>query len=196
MDYNMLEALNPSWFLSLNATPDTAHSVLVFARFCAKYLVFIIPITLLYLWCFRGSLGRIQAMFCLATILMAMGIAEIVQLFYFHPRPFMVPLGHSWLHHAPNTSFPSHHGTFFFSAAIALLVAHVRGAGYLVLATALIVAWSRVFLGVHFPLDMVGALIVSVVACILVVPLWRRWGDRLTTICETIYFRFLPYRFR
>ncbi|EOG4239629.1 phosphatase PAP2 family protein [Salmonella enterica subsp. enterica serovar Newport] len=117
---------------------------------------------------------------------------------WFHPRPFMVPLGHTWIYHAPETSFPSDHATLFFSAGLSLLLSGARVSGGLILLLSLFVAWSRVFLGVHFPLDMAGAALVAVLACLLVRPLWRHLGEPLTSFCESIssrLFSWLPSRF-
>ncbi len=64
---------------------------------------------------------------------------------WFHPRPFMMPLGHTRISHPADNSFPSDHGTVMFSAAFALLSLRLRGIGLLVLAAALPVAWARIF---------------------------------------------------
>jgi undecaprenyl-diphosphatase len=44
-----------------------------------------------------------------------------------------------------------------------------------------------VFLGVHFPLDMIGAVAVTCVACVLVAPLWRLAGAWVTQSAVVLY---------
>ncbi|HGP2716153.1 TPA: undecaprenyl-diphosphatase [Salmonella enterica] len=195
---NTLEILNRSWFLSLNAAPGTPAGLIIFATVCAQYTLFIIPLTLLWHWFLGGEKGHRQALFSLVTILVALGLGFICTTLSFHPRPFMVPLGHTWIYHAPETSFPSDHATLFFSAGLSLLLAGAKRSGGLILFLSLLVAWSRVFLGVHFPLDMAGAALVSVLACLLVRPLWRHAGESLALFCERIsarLFSWLPGRF-
>lgn len=189
-----LETLNRSWFLSLNAAPETPTSLLVFATICAQYTIVIIPLTLIGHWFLGGKKGHQQAVFSLVTILVAMGLGFVCTMLWFHPRPFMVPLGHTWIYHAPETSFPSNHATQFFSAGLSLLLAGARKSGGLILLLSLFVAWSRVFLGVHFPLDMVGAVLVTVLACLLVRPLWRLWGGKLVETCESMSMRLCSWR--
>ncbi len=195
---NPLELLNQRWFLSLNAAPGTPAGLITFATVCAQYTLFIIPVTLLGHWFLGGKDGHRRVLFSLTTILVALGLGFLCTTLWFHPRPFMVPLGHTWIYHAPETSFPSDHATLFFSAALSLLLAGARVSGGLILLLSLFVAWSRVFLGVHFPLDMAGAALVAVLACLLVRPLWRRLGEPLTSFCESIsarLFSWLPARF-
>jgi undecaprenyl-diphosphatase len=69
----------------------------------------------------------------------------------------------------PETSFPSDHATLLFALALALVLNPVtRQLGGVMLVLAVAVAWSRVYLGVHFPLDMAGALLVALAATLAV----------------------------
>lgn len=59
------------------------------------------------------------------------------------------------------------------------------------LLTGLGVAWARVFLGVHFLLDMLGALAVATFAYAAVSQPWRRLDAPLSGCFETFYRRLL-----
>ncbi|MCR4298610.1 MAG: undecaprenyl-diphosphatase, partial [Gallionella sp.] len=49
------------------------------------------------------------------------------------------------------------------------------------------VAWARIFLGVHFPLDMIGAVAVAGTVWLGISPVWRRVGNGLTAQAGVIY---------
>ncbi len=98
----------------------------------------------------------------------------------------MMPLGHTWISHPADNGFPSDHGLVMFSAAFALLSLRLRSLGLFVLLASLPVAWSRIFLGVHFPLDMVGAAAVAVVAVWVSKGVWQAFGPAMVRICEAI----------
>jgi undecaprenyl-diphosphatase len=79
--------------------------------------------------------------------------------------------------HVPNTgSFPSGHAATSFACATVLSVFAPRLApGFLVLAAA--IGFSRVYVGVHYPLDVVGGAVVGVA---IAATLLRLVGARLT----------------
>jgi undecaprenyl-diphosphatase len=99
----------------------------------------------------------------------------------------MIGLGHSWTYHAPDSSFPSDHVTVLASVGLTLLFGGTFRLAAAVLMLGLAIAWARVFVGVHFPLDMVGAVAVAGVAYVVTLPLWRTGGDALTNYAEQTY---------
>ncbi len=195
---NLLETFNQSAFLALNAQPGTPDSMLLLARFSASWLILLVPAMLLGLWFLGGRQGHRQALFCAVSILIALGLGFACGTLWFHPRPFMIPLGHTWISHPADNSFPSDHGTVMFSAAFALLSLRMRSIGLLMLLAALPVAWARIFLGVHFPLDMLGAALISGAGVCVAKVVWQALGQRMLALCEALsrrLFSWLPERF-
>lgn len=142
------------------------------------------PTIALGLWFLGGREGHRQALFMTLAVIISLGLGMVCGTLWFHPRPFMIPLGHTWISHPADNSFPSDHGTVMFSAAFALLSLRLRALGLLMLLAALPVAWSRIYLGVHFPLDMVGAALVAVGGVIVAKRVWQAVGPRLVLLCE------------
>lgn len=73
-------------------------------------------------------------------------------------------LGHQYLAHLPQASFPSDDATLLFGLDLPLLVRPTRGWGRVFLAFASATAWARVYLDVPFPADMLGGLAVALAA--------------------------------
>jgi undecaprenyl-diphosphatase len=123
---------------------------------------------------------------CFVAVL-GVAVSQFIGLVCPHPRPFMIGLGHTFLQHAPDPSFPSDHATVFAGIALTLLCGGMQQLGSLTLLTGVAVAWARVFLGVHFPLDMIGAVAVVCVAYALAAPLWRLAGAWVTRFAIVLY---------
>ncbi|WP_058913041.1 undecaprenyl-diphosphate phosphatase [Entomohabitans teleogrylli] len=196
----MLQALNHSWFLLINATPQSADWAIDLAQFIARDLIFVMPllITILWLW---GPRRQVQAQRHLAVktalaLLCSLAISWAMGLLAPHDRPFVVGLGYNFLHHAPDNSFPSDHGTVSFTFALAFLFWHRLWSGAVMLMVAAAIAWSRVYLGVHWPLDMVGALLTALCGCMMAQIAWNLWGNRLAARLQQLYRLFfaLPIR--
>lgn len=63
-------------------------------------------------------------------------------------------------------SFPSNHATVAAAAATAVVLAW-RALGYVALPTAALIAFSRVFIGVHYPLDVIVGFMLGVTVALL-----------------------------
>jgi undecaprenyl-diphosphatase len=123
-----------------------------------------------------------------------LGMNQFLGFLWPHPRPFMVGLGHTFIPHAPDSSFPSDHATIFATVGLTLVFANWRSlVGWGTLLAGLCVDWARVFLGVHFPLDMVGAFAVALLAWLVVTPIWRLVGTPITAFVTQLYGRLLAH---
>lgn len=69
-------------------------------------------------------------------------------------------------------SFPSGHTMHGFAAATVVFL-HNRRAGILALCLAALIAFSRLYLFVHFPSDIVGGMIIGILVALLVCRLWK-----------------------
>jgi undecaprenyl-diphosphatase len=160
----MLENINLLWFSMINSNAGLHGWRLELALFCAEWLILLVPIGLLGLWMSGAAAQREAAVKALAATGCALGINAVIGLLWYHARPFAAGVGHGFLHHASDSSFPSDHGTVMFTVSLVLAASSVPAAkrfGRSLLPLAFVVAWARVFLGVHWPMDMVGALAVA-----------------------------------
>jgi membrane-associated phospholipid phosphatase len=78
---------------------------------------------------------------------------------WFHNRPFVDHPRATLLlvQHGADNSFPSDHASVAFAVAFAVLAFH-RRFGLVLLVGAAAVAIDRIFVGVHYPVDVVASL--------------------------------------
>ncbi|MEZ0601117.1 phosphatase PAP2 family protein [Paraburkholderia sp. IW21] len=190
---NTLETFNQALFLMINATPSTPAWQIDVARLIADYLIYLVPLSLVAMWLFGDARQREVAVHACCVTVLALALNQMIGLVWQHPRPFVIGIGHTFLQHAPDSSFPSDHGTVFAGIALTLLLNGARRYGVAILLSGLAVAWARVFVGVHFPLDMVGAVAVACIAFLLIAPLWRAAGTPVTRSLVTAYRKLLAW---
>jgi undecaprenyl-diphosphatase len=190
---NNIEAWNQTLFLEINASLNTPVLALQTMAVIADDLIFIIPILLLSMWLSGEYIWRKIALKSFLVTFFALGLNQLIALIWQHPRPDAMGLGHTFITHAQDSSFPSDHMTVFSSIGITLLLGHSKNLGISVLLMALLVAWSRVALGAHFPLDMVGAVIVSGISYLAITLVWLRLGKDLTEFFVMVYRRIFTF---
>lgn len=163
-----MESLNQALFLYLNAGAHPQAWALAIATGLAESAIGLIPLTLLFGW-LRGTVAIRKVMLeATASGVVAILCNQLIDLLWQHPRPFMIGLGHTYLEHAADSSFPSDHLSLWWAVSFTLLLhRRTRTAGLGLSIAGLPVAWSRIYLGVHFPLDMVGAAIFALSSALL-----------------------------
>jgi len=161
-----LENFNKELFLLINSFVNKSFLLDNLAIYLAKLTPYFFIAVLFYLW---FSDKKNEALFAGYSATLAIGINILISLFYFHPRPFSLNLGTTLIQHSPDSSFPSDHTTFTLSIAFMLLTfASTKKLAYILIIFALLCGISRIYVGVHFPLDIIGAVIVSMTSIIIV----------------------------
>ena len=179
MDF--LEHLNQSLFLLINVNPVPPIWRIHAAMLVANKLILLLPCFLAALWLWGGESQRQLALKVLVSLGAALFISYLAGTLWPHPRPFVLGLGHTFFAHRPTASFPSNH-TILIATLACTLIFDRRWAswGYATLLLAAIVGASRVYLGVHFPLDILGGLALAPVAAGLALLVWNRVDGPLT----------------
>lgn len=188
MSLSAVELWNQNAFLTLNAGAQAPAIVIAIARMLANWAIYLAMILLIVAWVRRGRAVRFALLDATCAASIGLGIAQGITAIWYHPRPFEIGLGRQLLDHVPEASFPSDHATLMFSLAIPLLLSAASrrwGSAFLLLGFA--VAWSRIYLGVHFPLDMLGAFGVAGFACLLIRMVGPHLHRLLYTLLVSIY---------
>ena len=87
--------------------------------------------------------------------LLALGVGQLLNVALPRPRPFVVTAATVLIPHAPDPSFPSDHAILAFAVTVVLATAS-RTLGTWLAAFGVLVLISRVFVGAHFPADVIG----------------------------------------
>ncbi|MBP2258333.1 phosphatase PAP2 family protein [Virgibacillus alimentarius] len=132
---------------------------------------YIILLILVWIWFFRKGDKRINkkiVLFAIFTVILAIGANYLINIFYFRPRPFTEIEGPITMlidKAADSPSFPSNHATGAFAIAFAFFTKDKRlGSGLIILA--ILIAISRIFVGVHYPTDVAAGAMIAFIACL------------------------------
>jgi undecaprenyl-diphosphatase len=196
-----IEHLNSTLFLIINARLPANRALLEWAMFFAQYLVWVIPCGLVGAWLRGPEPWRRAAFHAAVTALLAAGISLVIGLAWPHPRPFVLGIGTNLLPHGADSSFPSDHLTVWWSISFSLLLPAqaqrgtplLQRTGLVLALLGLPMAWARIYLGVHYPLDIVGAALVALVAASGLALCEGPLFDSLFGAAERLYrFAFAP----
>ncbi|MCX8649189.1 phosphatase PAP2 family protein [Gilliamella sp. B2776] len=170
----MWHDFNTQIFLLINASDQASKSFVNFAIFCAKYLVYV-PIIIMSIDWFIHPNYRQLIIKMVIGLAIALLITFIIRHLFYSPRPFAVDVGTNYLFHDKTSSLPSQHTVFvwtLFFTAFFNKTQRTKTTLSLLALVALLVSWSRIYLGVHWPLDIFVGFIVSIVSSLIIKKCW------------------------
>ncbi|MDM5188853.1 undecaprenyl-diphosphatase [Bacillus sp. DX4.1] len=124
-------------------------------------------------------------LYTVLTIGGALLLNVLIHAVYYHARPFVTYHVHQLVPHAADSSFVSDHSVLVFSIAFTLLLRGER-LKYIALLWAVLVGISRIYVGVHYPADIIGGALLSFITCGLVMQCTNKL-EPLTRIVFRIY---------
>jgi undecaprenyl-diphosphatase len=128
----------------------------------------------------------------LAGIGIANGLVALSNHLYFRIRPFNEPsLGPvNLLFYRPtDSSFPSNFATVLFAIGTAVFTKN-RKIGIVLLSVALLGGFARIYVGVHYPLDVLGGAVIGATSSLAAYQISRfagPWIDSLFNLLQKIY---------
>jgi undecaprenyl-diphosphatase len=137
--------------------------------FFAEWLPYLLVLAFLVLIYYQKGWRRRVYLFCegaLAIILSRGVVTEVIRFFFHEQRPFSF-YGFAPLIAESGWGFPSGHAAWFFALAMTVWYVNRKwGIWYFVLV--LVMGVARVYVGVHWPLDIAGGAIIGVGSALFV----------------------------
>lgn len=159
----------------LNDNP-VLNTLFTWFTFTANPLFTMLVITALYLGGYRKEALVLAAVF-LVTMSVTLGLKFLIA----RPRPD--DLG--TVQQLPDPAFPSGHTSNAFSFATTLSYYHRKVAPFL-FAWAILIAFSRVFLGFHYFTDLLGGAAVGIVISLVITRIAKRYDTQIADFVERL----------
>ena len=160
--FGMDQGLN--WQLAHLLNSFAGRSVVADALgvFFAQYLIFVLFLIVVSWWFMRipRDEGKYAALATACAVIIGQIFNLAIGLFFYVPRPFVAHTVTLLIHSAHDSSFPSDHTTAAFTLAVMALNHGMPGRRAL-LGGACIIAVARIFVGAHYPLDVVGGAVLG-----------------------------------
>jgi len=125
----------------------------------ASYGSLVFAVVLLWLWGLRtdsaSAQNRLVVARALAAAAAALALGQIIIRALPRARPFSSHNVHLLIPHSPDPSFPSDHALAAFAIAAAV-VSSQRRLGIALFGFGALLGIARVFVGMHYPLDILG----------------------------------------
>jgi undecaprenyl-diphosphatase len=149
-------------FQKINSLAGKSVCIDSLGIFFAEYLGYFL-VAILFLFLLKNSKkyrpmavkGLISAFFS------RFGIIELIRFFWDRSRPFVENNVNLLLNHPVTSSFPSGHAAFYFGLST-IVYFYNKKLGILFLISSSLISISRVFVGVHWPSDILAGAIVGI----------------------------------
>jgi len=161
MDYFILKWING--LAGRNFLTDVGGVML------AEFLIFCLPLIIILVYFFSPKRKNLLPL-CLKIILsliLVYALNYLFNLIFLRPRPFV---DHGEIYQlakffskTTDYSFPSYHTAAAFVFAFAVLL-DWRKFGIILLVPALLIGLGRIFIGVHYPTDILGGIMTALIA--------------------------------
>jgi undecaprenyl-diphosphatase len=155
--------LNYAIFQAINQTaghqPLLDGLMVFFTQFAFPFFALV----LLIMWFWGKENDKYTVVYAAITAVIGLVINSVLGHIFYENRPFVTHHVNLLVQHAKDSSFPSDHATGTFSIALAILWRKHRKIGIGMLLFAICTGISRVYVGNHYPFDVLASIIVSLV---------------------------------
>lgn len=143
--------------------------------FFAKYFEYFLWVAVLVIFIFNLIKKRRIVIFAaLSAIVARFVIAEGIRFLWFRPRPFVVENVNLLVSQsASEASFPSGHASFYFALSTFLYL-YNKKLGIVFFVASLLVCLGRVFVGIHWPSDILFGAMVGILTALVIDRIFKK----------------------
>ncbi|WMY97040.1 MAG: phosphatase PAP2 family protein [Arsenophonus sp.] len=192
----MLNDINLNVFHLITSIPIISGTALKFTFFLAYQLIFIFFFIVILYWFFylkKNIIIRIIFVYkTFVAVIISLLISWIIGKFFYQERPFVMITCKHFFIHKETPSFPSNHGIVTFTISFSFLFWFKKyWIGLLLFIKSFIIAIARIFFCIHWPLDMLGSFILSLIACWISQLLYKVSRDKISSYLIKFYQFFI-----
>lgn len=182
-------------FRAINQFAGRYHLFDTFIIAISQKVRYLFAILLFFMW-FRNIFYKKITLYAGISIVITILLNSVIKLFYFKPRPFLKFGVHLLppLASKTNSSFPSKHTTLAFAVATSVLF-YNRLLGSIMTMLAIVAGFSRIWMGQHYPSDILGSALLGSLTSIIVNLTKRVWDSFILRVINNYYRLFSLGRF-
>lgn len=139
--------------------------------FLGEYLGYVLVALVLIIFWKRWKKAFFIA---LSGLLAKFGLVEAIRLFWQRPRPFLAEDVNLLIEKSADPSFPSGHAAFFFAISTAVFL-YNKKAGICFLFASVLISVFRVYIGVHWPADVLAGAAVGIFSGWLIIKTFKKF---------------------
>jgi undecaprenyl-diphosphatase len=167
------ESLDYTLFHAVNGLASRSSALNALMIGSAKYLPIAFALALVALWLSWRARNQRAAFLAGVSALIALGLGQLIGKALPRPRPYLSHAVNQLISPSLDTSFPSDHAILGFAVAV-MVWRYNRRAGTALLILAALMAFARVFVGAHYPGDVLGGAVLGTLTSVALASLSER----------------------
>lgn len=160
---NSIADLNHSLFFQIFNLSRQNPLLDMLMIFFADYLIFISFFLIAFSWFQKDVNNKKALLLTILSLIVGFFIIKSIVFFYYEPRPFITYPISPLISHSADDSFPSDHTSILAIITFSFLFYKTYFFKFLLTST-ILTGFSRVYVGVHYPLDILGGFLVGILS--------------------------------